>query len=260
MLHPKILELRKKVGASPIIFSGKNSSSTNITAIRAQISPENDRLLRQYFCIWGVPDDYGTMPIKGCFSKSLNDRGPKSNASYKITALYMHNQSDSVGMPLVLEEDEIGLYGEVPILEGIEVCDALVIRHKSGTCNNGSYGFNYVWDKMEYDEATDSIIMKECDLYEVSFVTIGSQQGTFGVRGADGVYTDDSLADETESFIKSIPRKNQLELRSLLSRHISLAKNQPLESRDALDNKEPIVQGIDYNYLLSQFKKENNEN
>ena len=254
-LHSKILELRKKVGTEPILFAGRKNNSTKNVIVRSQVSPENDRLLRQYFCIWGVPDDYGTMPIKGCFSKSLNDRGPKSNASYKITALYMHNQSDSVGMPLVLEEDEVGLYGEVPILEGIEVCDALVIRHKSGTCNNGSYGFHYIWDKMEYDEANNVVVMKECDLFEVSFVTIGSQTGTFGVRGADGVYTDETLADETELLIKSLPRKNQLEVRSLLSRHISLARNQPLESRDALENEsKPIVTGIDYNYLLNNLK------
>jgi len=152
-------------------------------------------------------------------------------------------------------EDEIGLYAEVPILEGIEVCDALVIRHKSGTCNNGSYGFDYCWDKMEYDEATDSIIMKECELYEISFVTIGSQKDTFGVRSSDGTYQDEFLEEDTDDLIRQLPRKHQLEIRSIIDRHISLIKNQPLEQRQkALQDDKPKQGGINYKSIINNLK------
>ena len=254
--HNKILELRNKVGASPILFGHRFSKLSQPIEIRAKKSvSDNPRLLRQYFAIWGVPDDYGTVPIKGCFAKSISDRGVGSKATYKITALYMHCQADSVGLPTVLEEDEIGLYAEVPILEGIQVCDELVIRHTNGTCNNGSYGFNYIWDKMEYDEVNDVIIMKECDLFEISFVTIGAQTETYGVRNKEGIYTDEYLSDETEDLIRRLPRKEHLELRNLINRHITLAKNQPLEIRqETLINNEPKHVGIDYEYLLNNLK------
>lgn len=258
-LHPKVLELRRSLGNSPIRYAYRKTPLVQPEAIREMNSKrdDNDRTLKQYFCIWGVKDDYGTVPIKGCFSKSINERGPESNATYKITALYAHSQRDSVGLPKVLKEDEIGLYGEVPILEGIQVCDELVIRHKRGVCNNGSYGFNYIWDKMEYDDKQDAILMKECDLFELSFLTIGSQTGTYGVRGSDGIYTDSFLDEDTEALIKKIPRKEQLELRSLIERHITLAQNQPLEQMQQALNEGKPKQGSSglYDYLLKKLKQ-----
>lgn len=247
ILHPKILELQKRVGSTPILYSSKMGQTKQPESIRASNSDSsNGRLLKQYFCIFGVPDDYGTVPVKGCFSKSLKDRGPSSNAAYKITALWQHDQREPLAIPSVLIEDEIGLYGEVSPDEGVPTCDRAVIQVRSGTVNNGSYGFNYVWDKMDYNEELGVILMKECELFEVSFVTIGSQKDTFGIRSAQGEYVDEFLKEETDDFIKSLPRKNQLELRTLISRHISLAKNQPIE---LLEEAKPI----DYNYLINNF-------
>lgn len=252
-LHPKIESLRKSVGSTPILRSHIINKLSEPEGIRAK-NPDDGRLLKQYFAIWGIPDDYGTVPIKGCFSKSLNDRGPNSKASYKIVALYMHCLSDSVGLPSKLVEDNIGLYGEVPALEGVQVADELVIRHNSGVCNNGSYGFNYVWDKMEYDEKTDSVLMYECDLNEVSFVTIGSQKETYGVRSTTGEYTDEFLTEETEDLIRMLPRKHHLELRNLIDRHITLAKSQPLEIRQkALENYKPQQESLE-DFLLKNLK------
>jgi len=251
-LHPKILQLRNNLGSTPILYSTRAKALPQPKEIRAKSTEgDNPRLLRQYFAIWGVPDDYGTVPIKGCFSKSINERGPKSNSSFKMPALYMHRQADSVGLPSFLVEDEIGLYAEVPILEGIQVADELVIRHKSGTCNNGSYGFDYIWDKMEYDDKNDVILMKECDLYEISFVTIGAQTETFGVRNSEGLLVDDELDSDTKMFIKSLPKARRLEIRSLIDRHISLAKLQPTKS---LEERKPNTEVIDYNYLLNNLK------
>lgn len=253
-LHDKILELRKKVGTSPILFAHRKTKMKEVE-YRESSSSDNGRLLKQYFAMWGIPDDYGTMPMKGCFSKSIKERGPASKASYKITALYMHCQSDSVGLPIVLEEDETGLYAEVPALEGVQVADELVIRHKAKVCNNGSYGFNYVWDKMEYDETNDVVVMKECDLFELSFVTIGSQTETYGVRNSAGEFVDEFLTDETEELFKRIPRKEHLELRNIINRHITLAKNQPLEMRQqALEGDKPQHEGLDYQYFIDNLK------
>lgn len=252
VLHPKIDAIRKSIGSSPIKFSRAVSSSEVPLEKRSQPSSDG-RLLKQYFCIWGVKDGYGTVPIKGCFAKSIQERGPASNATYKITALYAHSQRDSVGLPSVLVEDEIGLYAEVPVLEGIDVCDALVIRHRSGTCNNGSYGFDYCWDKMEYDEATDSVIMKECELYEISFVTIGAQKETFGVRGSDGAYSDEFLEEDTDDLVKQIPRKHQLEIRTIIERHISLVKNQPIETRQKALEKDKPEQGVNYQSIINKL-------
>lgn len=253
-LHKKILELRNRVGSSPIHYSIAVEQPVELRT--ANSKTDNGRLLKQYFAVWGQKDDYGTEPMKGCFEKSIQERGPNSNSTYKIKVLWQHNQSEPLCNPSVLKEDEIGLYGEYSPDEGISTCDRCVIQVRSGTINNGSHGFNYVWDKMVYDEQTDSIKMYECALYEVSAVTIPSQYGTFAVRSSSGELIDEFLTEETEDFIKrAVSRKDHLELRNIISRHITLAKNQPLEVRQqALEVVKPQQGGIDYRFLIDNLK------
>lgn len=225
--------------------------------IRSSGDTENERLIKQYFAIWGVPDDYGTQPMKGCFAKSISDRGPKSSAPNKIVVLNQHQQKSPLCLPSVLKEDDIGLYGEYEPDPDIDENDVLVKRVKRGTINGGSYGFNYNWEAMEYDEKTGIIMMYDNFLFEVSPVVIPSQLGTFVVRGSDNVLEDKFLEEETEDLIKQLPRKLHLEFRSLISRHISLAKAQPnKQSRNSLKDGKPKQLGIDYNYLLNELKKE----
>lgn len=253
-LHPKILELRNSVGYKPIyeFIPSRKTNDDKTKGYRAPVvSEDNPRLIKQYFCIWGVADDYGTQPMKGCFKKSINERGPSSDATNKIVVLNGHRQSEPLCKPLVLKEDEIGLYGEYIPDEGIQSNDDLVIRVKSGTTNGGSYGFHYVWDKMEYDEKTDKIHMYECDLFEVSPVVIPSQIGTFVVRSR---IFDEVLQRETESMIRKIPRNLQLEMRSLINRHISLAETQPPEQQQkALEKRKPKQRLLDYDFLTENL-------
>lgn len=255
VLHPKIQALRNSIGHKPIhYFTAKSSTEKGLTvATRApKYESGGERLIKQYFCIFGIPDDYGTVPVKGCFAKSLEERGPNTNATAKIVVLNQHDQKDPMCLPNVLKEDETGLYGEYepdPVPSG----DRLVTQIRRGTINNGSYGFNYVWDKMEYQDETGLILMKECNLYEVSPVTLGSQKETFVVRSSDGQFIDEHLEEETEDMIKMLPRKHHLEIRSLINRHITLANMQPIE-KVTVEKQAAAVKGIDYNYLLNNLK------
>lgn len=259
-LHPKILELRNKVGYLPIhefMPNRKKYDEQKLQYREPSMSEAADkpRLIKQYFCIWGVPDDYGTQPMKGCFKKSIEERGPNTNSTNKIIALDQHRQFMPLCVPNLLKEDDIGLYGEYEPDEGITSNDELIIRVKKKTINQGSYGFNYVWDKMEYDEKTNTIFMYECELFEVSPVTLGSQGGTFVVRNKNGKMEDSFLEDDTESLIRQVPRKLQLELRSLITRHISLAKLQPPEkSKGTVKRSKPKQRDIDYEYILDNIQ------
>jgi HK97 family phage prohead protease len=224
-----------------------------IRAMNSTPSSENPRLLKQYFAIWNVKDDLGCIPIKGCFKKSIEERGPNTNSTFKIVVLWCHDQRDPLCIPTVLKEDEIGLYAEY-VPDPVPSGDRCVTQVRSGTINQGSYGFNYVWDKMEWDDNLEGIIMKEANLFEISPVSIASQRETFAVRNADGTYTDPYLDEETEELIKLVPRKHQLEIRSLIDRHISLAKAQPLELRQkTLGESKPKQVGIDYTALANRF-------
>lgn len=260
-LHPRIQALRNSIGHLPIhrFIQNRKTSSDTIKKYSPKIQKRenaDEREVEQYFCIWGVKDDYGTMPMKGCFKKSINERGPSSEAPGKIVVLDGHRQSAPVCNPSELKEDDIGLYGRYSP-DKIPRCDDLLVQIRSGTINNGSYGFNYVWDMMEYDEKEDCIRMYECILEEVSPCVFGSQRETFVIRNQNGIYipSDEELCNDTESLIKKLPRQYHLEIRSLLNRHISLALNQPIEEiQKSLNKRSKPKQGeIDLGYLTKNL-------
>lgn len=252
-IHPKIKALKQR--SAPITYSTLAVRADG-TLTDNKMSVE-DRTVKGYLIVWGVVDSYGTMFMKGCCAKSLNDRGPQSNSKYKITFLWQHRQDDPLGQFTVLKEDDYGLYFEAVVddPEDVPTAKRALSQINSGTINQFSAGFDYVWDKMEYDDKTDSILLKEIDLWEGSAVTIGANTETYAIRSAaDLEAARDALHDETEDFIRSIPRSKQLELRQLFARHISLATAEPDEPRSRpLDKGEPVATGIDYSYLSKNF-------
>lgn len=257
-LHPKIQALRDSVGHLPFqefYATRKKKFEPLSKGYRTpSFSPDNPRLVKQYFAVWGVPDDHGTRPVKGFFAKSIQERGPKTDATNKILVLNCHNQRDPVCVPSLLQEDDIGLYGEYEPDAGIQSNDELLIRIQKRTINNGSYGFNYMWDKMEYNEKDDVIDMYEGEVFEVSPCAFGSQGETFVVRNSRSL--DPTLEEETQKLIKKIPREHQLAVRSLIARHISLAQFQPDEQREKPLKKrsKPKQPAIDFDYIMDNLK------
>lgn len=229
-LHPKIKELQLR--AAPI-----NYSSTYVDT-KGELT-EDEKGGKAYFCIWGVRDTYGTVWMKGCFSKSISERGPQSSANQKIAFCWQHDVRDPIGRFLVLKEDEVGLYGEWEFddFEAVPSAKRAKSQIRSGTINGYSFGFEYVWDKMEYREDDDSILVKEANLYEGSPVTFASIRETKTVRSVQELEVEkEYLTSDTEEFIKSIPRSKQLELRQLIARHISLSQLKP----DELAQRTPL--------------------
>ncbi len=237
MVHSKIKELKTR--ANPVNYSNPGSQSNEL-----QI---DDRRVKAYLAVWGIPDDHGTVFVKGCCSKSIQERGPKSNAKYKIACLFMHDQGNPMGVFDVLEEDEYGLYAEVPFdqVDGGDEIDRVLGQVRSGTLNQFSIGFNYIWDKVEYNEKTNTFNLKEIDLYEGSVCTIASNQETYAIRsGRTEEDEREALVEETESLLRTLPRQKQLEMRQLITRHISLAKLEPPEKKlEALRQTKPIPLG-----------------
>lgn len=245
-LHPKVRELQLRIGTTPFLtFDKPFEQPENIRKVN---TTTDTRLVKAYHCIWGQIDSYGTRWIKGCFARSIDERGPKSSAKAKIPVLWMHDRSDPIGLPSVLKEDEIGLYAEYEP-DDVPSGNRVVTQTRSGTINNFSFGFNPIWDRMEYNYEDDCVDMMEAELQEISPVTsnFGANKNTYAVRSELGEYVDQFLIEDTEDFIRSIPRRQQLELRQLIDRHITLAKqSKPFETGS---NDE-----VDYDYLLTNLK------
>lgn len=247
------MELRRR--AAPINYGGLCVRADGKLEVR-----EDSRTIKGYAAVWGVIDSYRTVFIRGAFAKSINERGPESSSKYKILLLWQHDRRDPIGRVTVLREDDYGLYFEAE-LDEFPQGDRALAQIQSGTINQFSFGFNYVWDKIEYNEQLGAYEVREAELYEISPVTIGANMETFALRDPEGrAAIAEVLHAETEEFIRSIPREKQLELRQLFARHIALrdTPDEPHEvRRRALEERatpEPQETGIDYSFLRNNLK------
>lgn len=253
-LHPKILELKRR--AAPI-----NYRTLSVNEFGGQVSSFEEDLkngiVNGYGLQWGKPNEYREVFLQGAFAKSIREHGPGANSNYEIKFLNQHKQSDPLSLFESISEDNYGLrFRTMPLDEkDIELSSAASVLRKLAkrTLNNFSIGFDYIWNQMEYDEKNDQIIIREAKLFEISVVSIPADMGTYAMRSME---EEEDLYDDTEEFIKTLPRKFQLEARQLFSRHKSLANLEPLEQRQRAlqQGDKPTPDVIDYNFLIQNFK------
>lgn len=210
------------------------------------------RIIRGYGIIWGDKNLYGEIFVKGCCAKSIREHGPGSNAPYQIKFLNQHSQAQAMALFAVLKEDDIGLYFETVPLDNVSWADDAIEQMRSGTINNFSHGWNYVWDKIEYDDTNDAIVLLEIDLFEISPVSIPAGMNTYCVRSVE---TPSELYDDIEDFIHTIPKKDRLQARNLFAQQKALLQVEPVSHGEPLnEEKPPIEKAIDYEYLLNNLK------
>ena len=185
---------------------------------------EGSRTVSGYLSIFNVVDSDSDMIVKGAFAKSITERGPESATNRKIAFLWQHDMKQPLGRMTVLKEDNTGLYFEAK-LDDIPEADRALTQLLSGSLNQFSIGFSYVWDKMEYDEALDAFVCKEINLFEGSVVTLGANEYTFfdGMKSSQMKDAKTKLLKETESFIKSLPADQQYACRQIITKNIQLA-------------------------------------
>ena len=106
------------------------------------------RTISGYAAVFNNIDKSGDMLLKGCFSKSIQERGPGSSANDKIIMLWMHDMHEPIGRITLLQEDEKGLYFEASI-DDVERGNQALKQLESGTLNQFSIGYSYVWEKCE---------------------------------------------------------------------------------------------------------------
>lgn len=213
-----------------------------------------DRIVKGYGAIWASRNDHGEQFVKGAFGKSISELGPDSNANYQIKFRDRHGQA--LALFSVLKEDDIGLYFETKPLDKIRVADELLVQLESGTINNFSIGFRHIWDRIEWDDETDTLINLEAKLMEISAVDIPSDKGTHQVRSIED---NQYLMEEVEDFICALPKTHQLDARKIITRCMSLGNTDaPLETR----SRAPIISApaeteLDFDFLIKNFKLSN---
>lgn len=185
------------------------------------------RTISGYAAIFNNKDKAGDILLKGCFAKSISDRGPESTANDKIIMLWQHDTHEPIGRISVLKEDDKGLYFEA-VIDDVERGNQAIKQLESGTLNQFSIGYSYVWEKCEYDSERDAFIVKEVVLYEISVVSIGCNGLTeyLGLK-ADGIDPYEALKNDIESAIKGLPISKKEEIQTIIAKSLSLGQFKP---------------------------------
>lgn len=170
-ISEKIRERQKSVPA----FGRKEFAVT-----KADIMDDEKHVIRVKFASFGNKDSAGDILVKGCFAKSINERGPQSDTNRKIAFLWQHDIYDPIGKVLEIEELDDGAYATVQLsnFDAVPNAKRAWYQLNDGDINQFSFGFQYVWDKMEYIEEEDAFLVKEVVLLEISVVTLGSNEQT----------------------------------------------------------------------------------
>lgn len=191
------------------------------------------RTISGYAAIFNNRDKAGDILLKGCFAKSIQDRGPESQANDKIIMLWQHHMDEPIGKITVLIEDEKGLYFEA-VIDDVERGNQALKQLESGTLNQFSFGYSYVREKCEYDQERDAFIVKEVVLYEISVVSIGCNGETeyLGLK-SEGIDPYEDLYKEIESAIKGLPIRKKEEIQTIIRKALSLGQFKPEVPRKA---------------------------
>ena len=187
------------------------------------------RVISGYAAIFGNIDKVGDMLIKGCFAKSIQERGPGSSANDKIILLWMHNMDEPIGLPAVLIEDDKGLYFEAYV-DDVPRGNQAITQLESGTLNQFSIGYQYVWEKCEWDDERNCLIVKEVKLYEISVVSIGANGETeyLGLKSIEDAEIEyKKLSEEISSLCSGMSVQKQQKVQKIISKAMSLAAFEP---------------------------------
>lgn len=244
--HPKIKELQKR--EAPINYSTLSIDELGELAERKNLL--NDRVIEGYGVIWGTINQHGERFVKGSFSKSIEDVGPDSTSPFKIKFSDRHGKACSLMSQL--KEDKTGLYFRTSPMDDVQWANDMLTQVRSGTINNFSIGFRHVWDKVEWDEEQDCLVVLEARLFEISGVDIPSDMTTFAKRH---VFDLENVTSDVEEFIIKLPKDKQIEARKIFTRCMTLSdQEQPEQMRKALlESEKQSKVGLDLNYIINKL-------
>lgn len=201
----------------------------------------NDFEVQGYLAAFNNKDLDNDVILAGAFKKSLNERGPQSKTARKIAYLWAHDLKSPVGVFSELWEDSHGLAFK-GILDPTDLGERLAIQYKTGSVNNHSIGFKYVWDKMEAvkeEDGSKTFYSKEINLFEGSATPVGVNENTpYTGKKSQQLYDDRViLTHETEIFLKSLSAEMEYQARQIIAKHIALVESKPPA---ALTESEPF--------------------
>lgn len=167
----------------------------------------------------GKPNSYNEIVVKGAFAESLRQRTPKF--------LWQHFMDKPIARTIEMIEDDYGLYGKWQLANTADAKNAYELI-KEGLVEGLSIGF--IAREVDWNEDGVRVIRK-ADVYEVSAVTIPSQEAAtitairadvpFGVLLQRGEQALTTIAAEA----KALHERRVAENRALNDRHREAIEN-----------------------------------
>lgn len=220
------------------------------------------RIVSGYASAFGNVDSDGDMMVKGCYAKTIAERGP--SGKNEIFFLRDHSTSKVLGKPSVLKEDDYGLYFEAKI-SNTDLGNDTLSLYQDGVINQHSVGFSTIKDDwIPSSAARDSFYqISEVKLYEFSSVLWGANPETpfLGFKGEscvedafdriDKLYKalrTGNLLDETYNFL-------EIELNQIKSWITQLANKEPNRTTpNNVTNPKEEAKKFDSNIFIQHFK------
>lgn len=150
----------------------------------------DDGFFSGYASVFGVVDSHGDIVAKGAFSASLEAWGAKKRLP---SLLWHHKLDEPIGVWTVMREDDVGLYVEGRLTQKVQRAAEVYELMKIGAVSGLSIG--YVTREDSYDRVTDVRTLKQVDLWEVSPVTMPSneQARLTGIKSRESAATKNAI-------------------------------------------------------------------
>jgi HK97 family phage prohead protease len=248
-----------------------NSKVNNHYKIKSQGLEVKDvdttsRKVSFYLSHFGNVDSDNDLLVKGCFKKSLQERGVDSASNRKIAFLRYHNWEMPIGKFLELQEDDFGLYAVGELGNSTMGNDALM-DYQDGIIREHSIGFRYMQDKVKWIEdlsieSKGYFMVSEVALWEGSAVTFGANEMTPVLEVAKSEDKDDffkKINDEINTICKSLVNGKGTDERlySLEMRMKYLTSQLTEIAQLNIDNPKAIIieeKGFDWNNVITKIK------
>lgn len=122
-----------------------------------------ERIITGYAATWDR-DSGGDTIQRGAFAETIKTRGPQTGSDGKVHSRIKvgFNHGDVVGIPLVMREDERGLYVEAKI-DPTPLGDVILARVESGSLDSMSFQY----DVLDSDKSAGGRLLKKVEVYEL---------------------------------------------------------------------------------------------
>ena len=150
--------------------------------------------------------------------------------------MWQHDIKDPIGKILKIEEREDGAYAIIRLSDFDAVPNAkrAYSQLMDEVLNQFSFGFEYVWDKMEYDEEKDAFIIFEVKLHEISIVTMGANEETEFIGEVKNM----------KSFVKNLKQQDLAKYKELLN--AIKEEEKEAEPPKALTSNHEFLQNVEF--------------